>query len=313
MLKLKIGDIHTDDLFHKGSHSVFFRHKSVSEATRMFKLSQLNPLTRITENSSNELKIYKALENVKGFQKVVPVETEQTEFSVLEMEYLGPSLKQLLEVCESSFSLKTSLLLFLQMLDIVSELHTRKIVHSQLRPAHFLIGREKKRDTLYLVDFKFAINPEIDFSSLLLTKRQLSYLDFEFKAVCKDESYKEDLESLCFILVFMLKGTLPWLLSSQEIDKLDELDENEKSKIFAEIETTKAICTIEELCSGLPSEIGELLTYARGLNKFQQPNYQGIKEKFRRLFERMFGKIDNVFDWDYIENPVIKLKYSVPV
>lgn len=61
------------------------------------------------------------------------------------------------------------------------------------------------------------------------------------------------------------------------------------------------------MCKDLPKEFAELFDYAKGLDPDDVPNYDGIKKKFEMLYRRHFEKVDNVFDWDYLQNPVLNL------
>lgn len=97
-------------IFYHGSNANFYR---TADGRRVVKLRPLTNFQFIAENQRNELKIYKALSGHKGIARVVPREVTQTDFSCLEFERLGPSLRELLLACDGAFSLKTTLLLFL--------------------------------------------------------------------------------------------------------------------------------------------------------------------------------------------------------
>ena len=62
------------------------------------------------------------------------------EYNVLVMELLGPSLKDLFETCSQRFSLKTSWLLALQLLEILKQLKLKGFVHRDINPSNLCMG-----------------------------------------------------------------------------------------------------------------------------------------------------------------------------
>ncbi|GAU92781.1 hypothetical protein RvY_04821-2 [Ramazzottius varieornatus] len=89
-------------------------------------------------------------------------------------------------------------------------------------------------------------------------------------------SFRDDLESLAYVLVYFIKGRLPW----------QGIHEKDASKKSALIKSRKSGVTVEDICSGCPIECTEFLRYARGMRFAEEPNYVYLKNLFREALDR---------------------------
>jgi hypothetical protein len=87
------------------------------------------------------------------------------------------------------------------------------------------------------------------------------------------QSRRDDLESLGYILVHILTGSLPWL--SKKMSKIDPRDMNQTIKMKKENMRT----------SCLPSPIKEFIDYSRNLQYDEAPDYETWLSAFERPFE----------------------------
>lgn len=106
-----------------------------------------------------------------------------------------------------------------------------------------------------------------------------------------EQSRRDDLESLGYVFLYFLRGSLPW-------QGLNAKGRNEKYNLIAE---KKVFTSIEELCEGLPEEFGKYLNYCRSLKFEEMPDYTYLRKQFRDLFNRLGYKYD--FKWDWLEGP----------
>jgi hypothetical protein len=82
-------------------------------------------------------------------------------------------------------------------------------------------------------------------------------------------SFRDDIESLAYLLIYIVRGSLPWLA----------LDTPSNDVLLQQKQNT----TVVELCDSLPPTFATCLTYARELSFEQKPNYSFLLSLFRDL------------------------------
>ena len=101
-----------------------------------------------------------------------------------------------------------------------------------------------------------------------------------------EQSRRDDLESVGYVLMYFLRGGLPW----------QGLKIRSKEDRYKKILAKKKETTPEELCKGFPDEFRQFVSYTRNLEYTQQPDYNMLK---RMLFELVTKKMEDVFDFIY--------------
>ena len=127
-------------------------------------------------------------------------------------------------------------------------MHSRHIIHRDIKPDNFLIGTGKKKHHVYIIDFGLAKRfrdpktgehiPYKDGKSLTGTARYASI----YTHLGVEQSRRDDLEALAYVLIYFNKGCLPW----QGIRAKTKKDKYQK------IMEKKIAVSPEDLCTGLP-------------------------------------------------------------
>lgn len=100
------------------------------------------------------------------------------------------------------------------------------------------------------------------------------------------QSRADDLEALGYMLVYFMRGRLPWQGLKAKRDAIDLL-------VLEKKQATSAT----ELCAGLPTEFVDYFNYVHGLRYEDRPDYQLLRKRFTKLFRRQGFEHDNIFDW----------------
>ncbi|KAL2332257.1 hypothetical protein Fmac_019838 [Flemingia macrophylla] len=243
-----------------------------------------------------ESKLYKILQGGTGIPNVRWFGVEG-DYNVLVMDLLGPSLEDLFNFCSRKLSLKTVLMLADQMISRVEYIHSKSFLHRDIKPDNFLMGLGRRANQVYAIDFGLAKKyrdtsthrhiPYRENKNLTGTARYASmntHLGIE-------QSRRDDLESLGYVLMYFLRGSLPW----------QGLKAGTKKQKYEKISEKKVSTSIESLCRGYPSEFASFFHYCRSLRFDDKPDYAYLKRLFRDLFIHEGFQFDYVFDWTILK------------
>jgi serine/threonine protein kinase len=239
-----------------------------------------------------EAKVLKSLQGGVGVPTLHWHGTEYS-FNIMVMTLLGPSLEDLFNLCSRKFSLKTVLMLADQMIARVEYVHSKNYIHRDIKPDNFLIGLGKRSNIVYIVDFGLAKKyrdgkthqhiPYRENKNLTGTARYASinaHLGIE-------QSRRDDLEAIGYVLIYLIKGYLPW----------QGIKANNKQEKYHKIMEKKMTTPVEILCKGLPIEFSTYLNYCRTLKFEDKPDYSYLRKMFKELFIREGCELDYMYDW----------------
>ena len=154
------------------------------------------------------------------------------------------------------------------------------------------MGLEENANTLYLIDFGLAKKwkqsnglhiPYKDGKNLTGTARYASH--FTHNGI--EQSRRDDLEGIGYILLYLLMGQLPW----------QGLATKTKEEKYNKIKEIKINTPIDILTRGYPSEFADYMNYCKNLQYEQEPDYAYLRTLFKDLYLRHGFENDFVFDW----------------
>lgn len=253
---------------------------------------------RISQNESRvetEFEMYEWIHNSPPDEEVngIPMAHyfgRHGSYNVLVIDRLGPSLQDLM-VEYGTLSLKSVFMIGLQALRRLELIHTKSVLHRDIKPDNMLMGlRDKKK--LHLVDFGLAEHFRHPYSKVHYQFRRgvENTIALDFGPTNGHKGYtlsrRDDLESLGFVLVYLRKGRLPWM-------NMRTFGRNRERMVA----TKKYSTSIYDLCRGLPDELGEYFYHIRDLQFDERPNYSLLRQLFREGLANIGKSEDFRFEW----------------
>ncbi|CAD8046361.1 unnamed protein product [Paramecium sonneborni] len=198
-----------------------------------------------------------------------------------------------LKRAHGKFTLKTVLQIALQSIGILSQIHARKIIHRDLKPENIMVGGQQKGQ-IYIIDYgisKFYMN-----KGQLIPFRKDKYFvgTIKYASLAShlgyEQSPKDDIESLLYVLVELFNGQLPWE-EYQNVEATGKL---------------KQQITDSQLFKGLPQQFNQIylqcdiniFRYIRKLPYHQNPNYEYITKVFLSIATDLNINIDQFYEWN---------------
>jgi len=209
------------------------------------------------------------------------------------MELLGKSLEDVFQQQQKKFSIKTVCMVGIQMLDRLEFIHNKNIIHRDIKPDNFVLGLDNKSHIIYILDFglskKFRssrTHQHIKFNVNKKLTGTARYASINALKGC-EQSRRDDLEAIGYVLMYFLRGSLPW--QGLHVHK----GEDRYKKILVKKRSTSA----EELCLGFPNEFVEYINYTRNLEFEADPDYKFLRGLLVSALEKQNTKYDFCYDW----------------
>ncbi|KAM7459349.1 hypothetical protein LguiA_036343 [Lonicera macranthoides] len=227
-----------------------------------------------------EWQVYSALGGSHGVPRV-HYKGRQGDYYVMVMDMLGPSLWDVWNNICHSMSVEMVACIAIEAISILEKMHSKGYVHGDVKPENFLLGtpgtpKEKK---LFLVDFGLATRWQDSSTGLHVDYDQrpdvfrgtVRYASVHAH-LGRTGSRRDDLESLAYTLIFLLRGRLPWQGYQGE------------NKGFLVCKKKMSISP-ETLCCFCPAPFRHFLEYVVNLKFDETPNYA----KYISLFDGIVG------------------------
>ena len=275
----------------KGSFGFVYSGENIKDNSKVaVKLEERTAKFHMLEKESYFLSILKGI----GIPEIFSYGYNQR-YYILVQELLGENLSNVLkESKHSRFSIKDISMIALQIIDRIEFVHSKNIVHRDLKPENFLFGLENQ-SLLYLIDYgisrKYRSSRTGKHIKYSLTGKLFGTLKFLSYNATRgvEQTRRDDLESIGYILVFLSGSKLPW----QEYD----IHSKKAKTNYQRILELKRIANPEVICNFLPQEFSDYIKYCRNLNFEQDPDYEYLRGLFKNVLTK-YGTINDLdFSW----------------
>ena len=264
---------------------------------------------KIFENASSdyekyllEVGILKKLKNVIYFPSLFYSSNKNL---IIVESLLGPNLRKLFKFCDNQFPIATICYIGIEAITRLEQFHTLGMVHRDVKPSNFVWGNFSAnnndfKDNIFLIDYdlsgfykkengehvEHSIEVDLIGNSFYKSKNSCDFIA---------QSRRDDIESLIYCLIYFYTGDLPWNKKNineiyyrvnrntlKRIKRKKDTKERLISKTEINLEMRRRI-PIKLLCNELPTEFEMILCYVRNLEFTELPNYDLIKDLFRRI------------------------------
>ncbi|KAN0123247.1 Protein kinase-like domain containing protein [Russula decolorans] len=232
----------------------------------------------------HEYHVYRATSGIRGIPKMLWYGVEGR-YNVMVLSHLGCTFKEMAQLgvldanavftyakqmvfspCARSTLLFTSH----SKLSVLKSLHDHHYVHLDVKPDNFMIGTGDRSSRVFLIDFgltRLFRNPATrkhitQFKGLDITGTvRYSSINSHLGLT---QSRRDDLESLAYAIVYLVKGRLPWQGIAVHPGQVHH----------DEVLKLKQVTTAKTLCKGLPQPFIEFIQHIRSLGFEDKPDYR---------------------------------------
>ena len=228
------------------------------------------------------------------------------EYDILIMPLLGKSLQNLYISKNMNFEFKDICLMGIQIIERIQWVHSQKIIHRDIKPDNFLIGLNDP-NVIYLIDFGLSkkyrssqTGKHIKFTEVKKFTGTIRYASVNSLRL-RQQSRRDDLESIGYMLIYFIKGSLPWM----------GIKVTNKKEQYLKLSQIKKNIKPEKLCENLPVELLDYVKYVKNLHFEENPDYTYLKYLFEKMLKKQGFDEDNIY-FSWISESAIK-KIRKPV
>ncbi|CAA6667158.1 unnamed protein product [Spirodela intermedia] len=201
----------------------------------------------------------------------------QGDYFILVMDILGPSLWDVWNSIGQAMSPTMVACIAVEAISILEKLHQKGFVHGDVKPENFLLGQPGSPDEkkLFLIDLGLASKwrdtssgQHVDYDQRPDIFRGTIRYASVHAHLGRTGSRRDDLESLAYTLIFLMRGRLPW--------------QGYQSFLVCK---KKMATSPEMLCCFCPPPFKEFLETVTNMKFDEEPNYSKLISLFDSLID----------------------------
>lgn len=209
------------------------------------------------------------------------------DYNVLIMDRLGHSIQHVLENTPSKkLPMDSVLAVGMRILCHLEIVHSKGMLHRDIKPQNFCLGRNQDRE-IYIIDFGLAKKYVQEGKHIVYRDKKSGLTGTpRFASINShlgiEQSRRDDLESLAYVLVYLSRGTLPWIgLGGKKRVRSNDDVPNRHEMILR----VKQATTDTTLCKGLPKGLCCFIKKVRSLKFYDSPPYDELYSNLNVAYE----------------------------
>ncbi|KAJ3698816.1 hypothetical protein LUZ61_002521 [Rhynchospora tenuis] len=227
-----------------------------------------------------EWQVYSTLNGCYGIPSV-HYKGRQGDYYILVMDMLGPSLWDVWNSVGQAMSPSMVACIAVEAISILEKLHSKGFVHGDVKPENFLLGQPGSPDEkkLFLIDLGLASRwkeatsgQHVEYDQRPDIFRGTIRYASVHAHLGRTGSRRDDLESLAYTLIFLIRGRLPWQGYQGE----------NKSFLVCK---KKMATSAEQMCYLCPLPFRLFLETVTNMKFDEEPNYPKLISLFDTLIE----------------------------
>lgn len=219
-----------------------------------------------------EFRVYSVLKGGDGIPNVLEFFV-QDDYNVMIMRILGRSIQSVFERSRRNLSMDSVIAIGLRILSHLEFMHNRGMIHRDIKPQNILLGADSTDCQIYLIDFGLSKKywtggrhiPYRDGKRGLTGTPRYASINTHLGI---EQSRRDDLESLGYVLIYLARGSLPW----QGLKKDRRMRQNRHKNILE----MKQRVTTAQLCDTLPRGIELYVSAVKKLKFEEKPPYDEL-------------------------------------
>ena len=251
----------------KGDHSIIY--SCIDRIDGNMIAVKIEPKTIEHSRLRHEYKVYRSLAVAALGLPRIYYYRETAKNRLMFMELLGFNLEDLFIKCGKKFSIVTTLRLSIQIISRLENIHEQGYILRNVSPSNFCLGLDARKEIIYFSNFGLAkkycnLNEGITHIPMVSKKKKIEVSPIFLSANCMmgvESSRKDDLESLGYMIIYFIKGGLPWSTLYENVSILQK----------------KQNISIERLADGLPKGIKDFMRNIKSLKFEQRPDYDYLR------------------------------------
>jgi serine/threonine protein kinase len=187
---------------------------------------------------------------------------------VLVMDLLGENL----DLKNNTFSIP---FLAKSMINLLEKFHSKYYIHRDLKPQNFVKGIGDDKNIIYLIDYGITKQKSTKIEYQKSLKGTVRFASINTHLGC-EQSYRDDMCSLFYVLLFFVLKELPWQKTARGI--------TDKKELYKNVMHDKMSLHIEDMIKKVPEKLKEpflfFYIHVNNLGFDEFPNYKYLTSLF---------------------------------